>query len=135
MALLIGARVSFSQAGRIGRDERLPTRTAAILFAILVSAFLLMPLLAVVPVSFTRQRFLSMPDGELSLRHYQALYENPAWGSAILLSLRIGVVSSSIATTLAVMFSLGIWMLRPPFAAFSLASFCCRWWCRRWFLR
>jgi putative spermidine/putrescine transport system permease protein len=93
----------------------------AILFAILVSAFLLMPLLAVVPVSFTPARFLSMPDGELSLRHYRVLFENPAWGSAILLSLKIGAVSSSIATTLAVMFSLGIWMLRPPFAAFLVA--------------
>ena len=106
----------------------------AILFAVLVSAFLLMPLLAVVPVSLPTWTILSMPDGELSLRHYRALFENPAWGSAILLSLKIGIVSSSIATMLAVMFSLGIWMLRPPLQHSSLPSFCCRWSCRRWFL-
>jgi putative spermidine/putrescine transport system permease protein len=88
----------------------------AILAAILVAVFLLMPLLAVVPVSFTPARFLSMPGGELSLRHYRALIEDPAWGNGLLLSLRIGVVSSAIATTLAVMFGLGIWMLRPVFA-------------------
>ena len=88
----------------------------AILAAILVAVFLLMPLLAVVPVSFTPARFLSMPSGELSLRHYRALFEDPAWGSGLLLSLRIGIVSSAIATTLAVMFGLGIWMLRPLFA-------------------
>lgn len=88
----------------------------AILAAILVAVFLLMPLLAVVPVSFTPARFLSMPEGELSLRHYRELFENPAWGSGLLLSLRIGLVSSLVATTLAVMFGLGIWMLRPAFA-------------------
>lgn len=88
----------------------------AILAAVLAAVFLLMPLLAVVPVSFTPARFLSMPEGELSLRHYKALFENPAWGEGLLLSLRIGIVSSAIATTLAVMFGLGIWMLRPLFA-------------------
>jgi putative spermidine/putrescine transport system permease protein len=88
----------------------------AILAAIMVAVFLLMPLLAVVPVSFTPARFLSMPSGELSLRHYKALFEDPAWGHGLLLSLRIGIVSSAIATTLAVMFGLGIWMLRPLFA-------------------
>ncbi len=88
----------------------------ALVAAIMVAVFLLMPLLAVVPVSFTPARFLSMPSGELSLRHYQALIENPAWGDGLLLSLRIGIVSSVLATTLAVMFGLGIWMLRPLFA-------------------
>jgi putative spermidine/putrescine transport system permease protein len=88
----------------------------AILAALMAAVFLLMPLLAVVPVSFTPARFLSMPDGELSLRHYNALFENPAWGEGLLLSLRIGIVSSAIATTLAVMFGLGIWMLRPLLA-------------------
>ncbi|HEY4161630.1 MAG TPA: ABC transporter permease [Dongiaceae bacterium] len=89
----------------------------AIAFAILIAVFLLMPLLAVVPVSFTPARFLSMPNGELSLRHYRELFENPAWGDGVLLSLRIGIVSSIVATTFAVAFGLGIWMLRPPFMA------------------
>jgi putative spermidine/putrescine transport system permease protein len=89
----------------------------AILCAVIVAVFLLMPLLAVVPVSFTPARFLSMPNGQLSLRHYQELFDNPAWGAGVLLSLKIGIVASLIATTLAVMFGLGIWMLRPRFTA------------------
>jgi putative spermidine/putrescine transport system permease protein len=88
----------------------------AIAFAIFIAIFLLMPLLAVVPVSFTPARFLSMPSGELSLRHYRELFENPAWGAGVLLSLRIGIVASLVATLFAVAFGLGIWMLRPPFA-------------------
>jgi putative spermidine/putrescine transport system permease protein len=89
----------------------------AVLAAIVVAAFLLMPLLAVVPVSFTPARFLSMPNGVLSLRHYRELFDDPAWGQGVLLSLKIGIVASLIATGLAVMFGLGIWMLRPRFTA------------------
>ncbi len=63
----------------------------AIFLALLVSIFLLLPLLAVVPVSFTPKRFLSLPSGEWSLRHYRALVENPAWASGLWLSVRIGL--------------------------------------------
>lgn len=89
----------------------------AVFLALLVGAFLLMPLLAVVPVSFTPARMLSMPTGELSLRHYRALIEDPRWMDGILLSLRVGLVSSTLATLLALAFSLGIWMYRPRFAS------------------
>lgn len=89
----------------------------AIFVAALVAVFLLMPLLAVVPVSFTPTRFLSMPEGEWSLRHYRELIENPDWGHSVLMSIRIGVVCSVVSTAFAVMFGLGIWMLRPRFAA------------------
>lgn len=89
----------------------------AIFFAFVVALFLLLPLIAVVPVSFTPARFLSMPTDVWSLRHYQALLDNPAWLQSIWLSLRIGILSSVIATLLALMFSLGIWMFRPWFGS------------------
>ncbi|MCZ4353344.1 ABC transporter permease [Roseovarius aestuarii] len=84
--------------------------------AILIGIFMLLPLLAVVPVSFTPKRFLSLPDGELSLRHYRTLIEDRDWIVGIWLSLRIGVLSAGLATALATFFSLGIWMFRPRFA-------------------
>ena len=89
----------------------------AVFFAFVVALFLLLPLIAVVPVSFTPARFLSMPTDVWSLRHYQALLDNPAWLQSIWLSLRIGILSSVIATLLALMFSLGIWMFRPWFGS------------------
>ncbi|MDR6757003.1 putative spermidine/putrescine transport system permease protein [Mycoplana sp. BE70] len=89
----------------------------ALFVAILVAVFLLMPLLAVVPVSLTPSRMLSMPTGGLSLRHYRTLIEDPRWLDSILLSLRVGIVSSTLATLFALTFSLGIWMFRPRFAA------------------
>ena len=89
----------------------------AMTIAALVSVFLLMPLVAVIPVSFTPERFLSLPTGEWSLRHYHTLLENPAWINAALLSARIGLLSAVVATSLALLFSLGIWMSQPRFAA------------------
>jgi putative spermidine/putrescine transport system permease protein len=92
----------------------------AICVAALVAVFLLMPLIAVIPVSFTPTRYLSMPDGEWSLRHYQALIDNPAWAKGLGLSIGIGVVSAVLATSLALAFSLGIWILQPRFAGLLL---------------
>ena len=89
----------------------------AILLAILVSVFLLLPLVAVIPVSFTPARFLTMPSGVWSLRHYQTLIDNPAWAESAWLSIRIGVLSAVIATALALAFSLGMWMFQPRYPA------------------
>jgi putative spermidine/putrescine transport system permease protein len=88
----------------------------ALILAAFVAIFLLLPLFAVVPVSFTPARFLSMPNGNWSLRHYEALLTNPEWLDATLLSIRVAVVSALISTALALAFSLGIWTFRPWFA-------------------
>lgn len=84
--------------------------------AALIAVFLLMPLVAVIPVSFTPNRYLSLPDGEWSLRHYRALVENPAWIEGFGLSVLIGLISSVLATGLALLFSVGIWILQPRHA-------------------
>jgi putative spermidine/putrescine transport system permease protein len=89
----------------------------ALILAAFVAIFLLLPLLAVVPISFTPSRFLTMPSGSLSLVHYRALIENPDWARSLLLSVRIGVLTSLVATCLALAFSLGIWMFQPRFSA------------------
>lgn len=89
----------------------------SLLLALLVAAFLLLPLFAVVPVSFTPGRMLAMPTGQWSLRHYQTLINDPRWLESILLSLRIGIVTSLLSTVLAVTFGLAIWMFQPRFTA------------------
>jgi putative spermidine/putrescine transport system permease protein len=89
----------------------------ALALAGIVAIFLLAPLISVVPISLTPARFLTMPEGELSLVHYRDLIDNPDWASSILLSLRIGIASSAIATFLALAFALGVWMFNPRFSA------------------
>jgi putative spermidine/putrescine transport system permease protein len=90
--------------------------TLAVICAAFVGIFLMMPLVAVVPVSFTPKRFLSLPEDIWSLRHYSALIENPQWLASTLTSLQIALCSGLLATALALAFSLGIWMMRPRFA-------------------
>ncbi|MBB1250269.1 MULTISPECIES: ABC transporter permease [unclassified Rhizobium] len=91
--------------------------TLAVIAAAFVAIFLLMPLIAVAPVSFTPARFLSMPSGVWSLRHYQALVTNPAWAQAAWLSLTIALMSTAFATAMALAFALGVWMFRPWFSS------------------
>ena len=88
--------------------------------AALVAVFLLMPLIAVIPVSFTPTRYLSVPDAEWSLRHYETLLAKPEWAAGVWLSIRIGLLASVVATTLGTAFALGIWMLQPRFAGLLL---------------
>lgn len=92
-----------------------PGRIATLLTA-LVALFLLMPLIAVVPVSFTSRRYLSLPNGKYSLRHYKALFEEPAWLDSFLTSVQVGAIASLLAVILATAFCIGIWMLRPRLA-------------------
>ncbi len=87
-----------------------------IVVAGVVGLFLLLPLVAVVPFSFTAKRFLSLPGGEYSLRHYWALLDPDTWLASIGTSFLIAIVSSIVATVLATTFALGIWLLRPRLA-------------------
>lgn len=88
----------------------------AIVLTVLASAFLLAPLLAVVPISFTPVRYLQMPEGEYSLRHYRTILENADWHASIVLSAWIALISSLVATALATAFGLGIWYAQPRIA-------------------
>jgi len=78
-------------------------------------AFLVFPLLVVLPVSFTDKRYLSMPD-TWSLQHYETLFTSTAWLSSIGTSLLVAAIASVVATTLAVSFALGVWYLRSRWA-------------------
>ncbi len=80
------------------------------------AVFLIAPLLAVVPISFTDRRYLSLPKDSWSLQHYATLIEDPAWFESIRLSLFVAAVSALLATLLALTFALGLWYARPRLA-------------------
>lgn len=77
----------------------------------LVLLFLVLPIFVVLPVSFSPQRFLSLPSGELSLRHYQALVADPAWGRSIRDSFVVALAASAVAITLGTACAIGCWRL------------------------
>jgi putative spermidine/putrescine transport system permease protein len=80
--------------------------------------FLTLPLLIVVPVSFTPQRYLSLPGGQWSLRHYAALLEDPAWLRSIRDSLVVASGSTALAVLLGTLVAIGCWRISSRLSEF-----------------
>ncbi|MGH7174690.1 MAG: ABC transporter permease [Gemmataceae bacterium] len=95
-------------------------RPLTIVIATLIAAFLFAPLLAVVPISLTPADYLSMPSGALSFTHYETIWTDPSWIDSIAISLKVGLVSSIMATSLAVCFALGLWYTRTRFSRYLI---------------
>lgn len=71
-------------------------------FVGLILTYLILPLLIIVPMSFSGTRFLTFPPPSLSLRWYQEYFGSAAWMQATRLSITIGVLTVLIATPLGV---------------------------------
>lgn len=74
----------------------------------LVLAFLVLPLLVIVPISFSSGAFLTFPPPGLSLRWYEALIGEEPWRRAFQNSLVAGAIATVIATVLGTLAALGI---------------------------
>ncbi len=79
----------------------------------LTTSFLVLPLLVVIPVSFTPERYLSFPRTAWSLRHYEALLAG-RWLSSLGDSLLVACFASLLALVLGSAFAIGLWRLAGP---------------------
>ena len=79
----------------------------------LVLAFLLLPMLVVIPISLTDTSYIGMPKEHLSLQHYENYFSSAEWLGATWTSIWIGVVVAFAATVLGTAFSIG-WVLIVP---------------------
>ncbi|WP_338424534.1 ABC transporter permease [Sphingopyxis kveilinensis] len=89
------------------RGER-AGRAALIVYSALVFAFLVLPILAVVPLSLNPGSFLVFPESGLSLRWYRTLAESPQWTHSFANSLKIAVATTLIATPLGTLAAIGL---------------------------
>ena len=80
--------------------------------------FLTLPLLIVVPVSFTPRRYLSLPGHEWSLRHYAALLADPAWLRSVRDSLIVASGASALAVVLGTLVAIGCWRISTRLSEF-----------------
>ncbi|MBV7484185.1 ABC transporter permease [Bordetella sp. BOR01] len=83
----------------------------ALVAAFLVLAYLFLPALVVIPVSFTDRSYLSFPAQSWSWQHYLQLVENPMWRSSLLQSVAVSAVSTTLATVLGSCAAIGAWKL------------------------
>lgn len=86
-----------------------------------VIAFLVLPLLVVVPISLTDTSYIGLPKEQLSLQHYNNYFTDPVWISATWTSIWIGLVVATLSSGLGTAFALGCWFMS------SRAALIARW--------
>ena len=67
---------------------------------VLILAWLMIPVVIIVPMSFSGARFLAFPPPSWSTRWYEAYLANPGWMQATRVSLTLAVSSAAIATVM-----------------------------------
>lgn len=85
-------------------------------WAWLLLLFLVLPALIAIPVSLTPKRFLSMPKGEYSLRHFEKLFTSADWMSSFGQSAVIGLTTSLCATVLGTLCAIGLWRVSSRYS-------------------
>lgn len=68
------------------------------LYTALIVAFLLLPIILLIPASLTDSEFLEFPPNRLTTRWYSSVLQDTDWLSSAMLSLRIALVAAVIAT-------------------------------------
>jgi putative spermidine/putrescine transport system permease protein len=95
-------------------------RIGTIVLSALVFAFLIAPILVIVPLSFSADPFFSYPIEHWSLRWYAALVgDDPQallWQRAVVNSVIIGVSATVLATCLGTLAAIGVWRSPRPLA-------------------
>ncbi len=115
---MTGKPTALSLAERTGRRLYLG-------FCVAVLAFLIAPMLVVIPLSFNAEPYFTFSEGMLaleadaySLRWYRSIAENEEWRRALINSLVIGTAAAAIATGLGVLAALGLANPAMPARAF-----------------
>jgi putative spermidine/putrescine transport system permease protein len=85
------------------------------LFAGLVLAFLVLPTIVVIPMSFSASQYLEFPPREWSLRWYDSYFHSDKWMRATGTSLKVATLTSLFATPLGTMAAYGLSQSRLRF--------------------
>lgn len=77
-------------------------------FAVLVMAYLALPILVIVPMSFSNQQYLSFPPAGWSLQWYRSVAGSGAWSAAAVNSFLIGMPTALLAVVLGTLTALAV---------------------------
>lgn len=89
--------------------------------AAIVMAFLVLPTLIVIPMSFSASEFLEFPPHHLSLRWYAHYLGSPEWIQATFTSLKAGLLTVVVAVPLGTMAAYGLLVSRTRWSRLALA--------------
>lgn len=98
-------------------------RIALNAFVALMLAFLVLPIIAVVPSAFSEASYLRIPPEDYSTRWVGAFFADDEWRRALLTSVRVAVLATLVAVTAGTLAALGLRGLPPPAQAVLRALF------------
>lgn len=84
------------------------SRGAFVVLGVLLGFFLILPLLVVVPTSWTAGQLVEFPPQGFSLQWYEQVVETSMWTEAFVVSLQVAFFGSIIATILGTAIALGM---------------------------
>lgn len=90
-------------------------------FCALVFLFLVLPILAMIPISFSAGEWLTYPLPGLSLRWYQDFLSSPMWLRALQNSIIVATSTTLLATVLGTLAALGLARASFPFKGLLMA--------------
>src|ERR1700746_966648 len=93
-----------SARSRVGAEMNMstPVRIVFIAFCALVLLYLILPILIIVPMSFSSTRFLTFPPPSLSLRWYHDYVGSSAWMQATRVTVTVALATVAIASPIGV---------------------------------
>ena len=92
-------------------------------FAALLAALVVIPVLAVVPLAFSQQSFVRLPPQSWSLRWWNTFFADPSWLRALLTSIEVAALSCLLSVAAGTSAALGLTRLRPRLRVFADALF------------
>ena len=98
-------------------------RWALNLCAALIAAFLVLPILAVVPAAFNERSFILLPPASWSLRWWHVFFADPSWRRALVTSLEVAALATLLSIALGTAAALGLARLGGKVRALVLAVF------------
>lgn len=88
--------------------SRLVVRGMLVAVAVATAALLLLPVLVVVPMSFSDSSFLTFPPQNWSLRWFENFFTDPSWQESTLASLRVAVLVTMLSIVLGTAAAMGL---------------------------
>jgi putative spermidine/putrescine transport system permease protein len=83
--------------------------------------FLVLPMIVVVPISLTPERYLSLPHGGISVKHYAALVTDESWYHSIFHSVFVASAASALAILFGTLGAIGCWRIASRWSELARA--------------
>lgn len=82
------------------------------LVCVLIATWLVAPTLVIVPMSFTGKKSLAFPPQGISLQWYENFFMDPQWFGSLVVSLKVAILVSLVATAIGTMAAIGLNRMR-----------------------